>query len=70
MDNFGLLFDRRTHEFIDENSGYILHAENVMINDTQAVIDDILAGTGVEVDDFFIEVMRDTIEASEPRFPW
>lgn len=68
MEDFGLLYDVQTHQFTDDN-GYVLHAEYVMMNDDRTVIEEILAGTGVEVDELFIEVLRDTIETMED-YPW
>lgn len=68
MEDFGLMFDLRSYQFHDDN-GYTLHAEFVMMNENNTVIEEILAGTGVEVDDFFVEVLRDTIEMNEPDFP-
>lgn len=70
MEDFGLMFDVRTFNFYDEDSGYVLHAEYVMMNENRTVIEEILAGTGVEVDDFFVEVLRDTVESMEPKFPF
>lgn len=70
MENFELLYDLRALQFIDEASGWTLNAEYVMMNDTRTVIEEIYAGTGVEVDEFFVEVLRDTIEIGEPEFPW
>lgn len=67
MEDFGLTFDMRSYQFTDDN-GYVLHAEYVMMNDTKTVIEEILAGTGVEVDEFFVEVLRDTIETSDSEF--
>ena len=68
MENFGMTFDMRSYQFTDEETGFVLHAEDVMMSDNGTVIDLILAGTGVKVDDFFVEVLRDTIEANEPDF--
>lgn len=69
MENFGLMFDMRSYQFYDDN-GYTLHAEFVMMEDNYRIIDDIQAGTGVRVDDFFVDVLRDTIEMNEPKFPF
>jgi hypothetical protein len=68
MENFELLFDIKSYSFYHEGTGYVLHAEYVMLNDNRTVVEEILAGTGVEVDEFFVEVLRDTIEANEPDF--
>ena len=70
MENFELLYDIKSYSFYHEGTGYVLHAEYVMMNENRTVIEEILAGTGVEVDEFFIEVLRDTIETMEPTFPW
>lgn len=70
MEDFGLMFDVRTFNFYDEESGYTLHAEYVMMNENRTVIEEILAGTGVEVDDLFIEVLRDTVESMDGNSPW
>jgi hypothetical protein len=70
MENFELLFDIASYSFYHEGTGYVLHAEYVMMNDTRTVIEEILAGTGIEVDEFYVEVLRDTIETMEPKFPW
>lgn len=70
MENFDFIFDLKSYQFIDENSGFILHAEDVMMEENETVIALIHAGTGVRVDDFFIEVLRDTIESCTPTFPF
>ena len=70
MENFGLTFDMRSYQFTDEETGFVLHAEDVMMLEDGLVIDLILAGTGVKVDSFFVDVLRDTIEMNEPKFPF
>lgn len=69
MDDIELFYDTRAHEFTNDN-GYTLHAEFIMLNDTRTVIEEILAGTGIEVDEFFVEILRDTVETVEPRYPF
>ena len=69
MEDFGLMFDLRSYQFYDDN-GYTLHAEFVMMEDNYRIIDDIQAGTGVRVDDFFVEVLRDTVESMDGNAPW
>lgn len=70
MENFGMIFDIKSYRFTDENSGFIINGEDVMMLKSSLLIDIIENGTGVRVDDFFIDVLRDTIEVSEPTFPW
>lgn len=70
MNNFGLVFDHKRYQFVDEETGFVLHAEDVMMEEDEVVIDMILAGTGVKVDPFFVQVLRDTVETMEPKFPW
>ena len=70
MEDFGMTFDLKTYQFTDEETGFVLHAEDVMMLEDDLVIDMILAGTGVKVDDFFVDVLRDTIEMNEPKFPF
>lgn len=68
MEDFELVYDIKHFDFYHESTGYVLHAEYVMLNDNRTVVEEIYAGTGVEVDEFFVEVLRDTIEANEPDF--
>lgn len=70
MENFGMVFNMQSYQFVHEPSGFVLHAEDVMMFDNSQIIEDILAGTWVEVDDLFVDVLRDTIEMNEPKFPW
>lgn len=68
MGNFELVYDIKSYSFYHEGTDYVLHAEYVMMNDNRTVVEEIYAGTGVEVDDLFIDVLRDTIEINEPDF--
>ena len=63
MNDFEFTFDTRSYQFTHEPTGYILHAEDVMMLEDSEIIEKILAGTKIQVDDFFIEVLRDTIES-------
>ncbi len=70
MEDFELVYDIKLFNFYHESTGYVLHAEYVMLNDNRTVVEEILAGTGVEVDEFYVDVLRDTIEINEPKFPF
>lgn len=62
MENFDLTFDVKTFTFTHEPTGYTLNAESLFYYDNpQLVIDDIREGTGVEVDEFFVSVLKDTV---------
>lgn len=69
-DNLIMVYDVRSMEFIDEATNTILSAQFIMLSDTATVIETIYEKTGVEVDDFYIEVLRDTIEACTPTLPF
>lgn len=70
MDDFGMTYDIKTGVFIDENSGFILDATYVMMEDTEKIQEKIQKNCGVEVDELFIEVLRDTVETCVPTFPF
>ena len=70
MSDFDMIYDLKSYQFVHQETGFVLHAEDVMMYDNSQIIADILAGTGVEVDDLYIDVLRDTIELREPKFPW
>lgn len=61
MENFEMIFDVKAYRFTHEPTGFTLNAEELFYNDNEAIIEQISTATGVEVDDLFIEVLRDTI---------
>lgn len=70
MEDFGMTFDLASYQFTDEETGFVLHAEDVMMEETQTIVHRIFAGTGVMVDELFIEVLRDTVESMDGNYPW
>lgn len=70
MEDFELLYDVENRFFIEEDSGYTLYAEFIMINDDRTVMEEIYAGTGAEVDELYVETLRDVIEMYPPTFPF
>lgn len=63
-----MVFDLKTYQFTHEPTGFVLHAEDVMMESNGVIRLIIYGGTGVWVDDFYVDVLRDTIEQSEPDF--
>lgn len=61
MENFEMIFDVKAYRFTHEPTGYVLNAEELFYNEDAVIAADIYAGTGVKVDDFYIQVLRDTI---------
>lgn len=58
-----MIFDVKAYRFTHEPSGYVLNAEELFYNEDAVIAADIYAGTGVKVDDFFIQTLRDTTES-------
>ena len=56
-----MIFDVKKYSFIHEPTGYTLWAERLWIESDDTLIEDIATATGVEVDDFFLDVLRDTV---------
>jgi hypothetical protein len=65
-----MTFDLKAYRFTHGPTGFILNGEDAMMLKNDLLIDLIEAGTGERVDDLYIEVLRDTIETMEPKFPW
>lgn len=70
MEDFEFTYDVAKSLFVEEKSGYVLSAEYLMIAEDADVIERIRENTGVEISEFFLEIMRDTVEASVPTFPF
>jgi hypothetical protein len=65
-----MIFDMQSYRFTHPESGFVINGEDVMMLKNDLLIDLIEAGTGERVDDLYIDVLRDTIETMEPKFPW
>lgn len=70
MEDLELTFDVRGYQFVHPETGYVLYAESVMMNEDNEVIEKIYAGTGIKVGESFIEMLRNVIEGSESKYPW
>lgn len=57
-----MIFDVQRYQFVHEPSGYVLNGEELFYNEDHAIAELIREGTGVWVDDFFIQTLRDTTE--------
>jgi hypothetical protein len=70
VNNFDMIFDIKTYRFTHPESGFVINGEDVMMLKNDLLIDIIEAGTGVVVDDLYIEVLRDTVESIDGNAPW
>lgn len=61
MENFEMVFDVKKFQFTHTPTGYVLNGEYMFYNDNRTIAEDIFAGTGVEVDDFFVQTLKDTV---------
>lgn len=60
MEDFELVYDVASNMFMHEPTGYLLSGDYVMIESNDVLRDKIAAATGVQVDDDFLYVLRDT----------
>lgn len=60
MENFELMYDVPRNMFVHEPTGYLLSGDYVMIESNDVLREKIAAATGVQVDDDFLYVLRDT----------
>lgn len=61
MEDFELTYDVSRNIFIHEPTGYLLSGDYLMIEEEHIIKDKIHAATGVQVDDQFIFVLKDTV---------